>query len=196
MAKKKEVVSGSLDDLKIERSGVGDVNGKDAGSAARFNAGKMRYDLLDLQTLLDSIEYDSDFIPYDDVLASLADWQQGGTSEDLMSAAYALSKATEHQWTPNPSSIGFIPWDQCAEVFEYGAKKYSEWNWMRGQKWSIPLACCLRHLSKISKGEWIDQESGKTHLGHFLCNIMMLCYFERDYQEGDDRPPFLSNKED
>jgi len=186
MAKKK------MNEEKVQ--GVGDVNGTEKGSAARFNTGKMRYDLLDIRTLIESLKLEMERSPYINVLHSLADFQHGGSSEDLLDASLTLSNLTRDKWTKNPSCIGSIPWDQCAEVFEYGAKKYSAWNWLRGQAWSIPLACCLRHLAKIQNGEWIDAESGKTHLGHFLCNVMMLCYYEREYPEGDDRPPFLSNQ--
>lgn len=185
MAKKKEV---------IVKEGVGDVNGKERGSAARFNVGKMRYDLLDIDILIDSLKIELKNSEYMPVLESLSKWQHGGTSKDLLDSAMSLSAVTSNNWKENPACISYIPWDQCAEVFEYGAKKYSEWNWLRGQSWSIPFACCLRHLSKISRGEWIDPESEKTHLGHYLCNIMMLCYFEKEYKEGDDRPPFLSKE--
>ena len=179
---------------KEQAKGVGDVNGTEKGSAARFNTGKMRYDLLDIGTLIASLRNQLAETPYVDVLESLADWQHGGKSSLLLDASYKLSELTGEHWTANPVCIGFVPWDQCAEVFEYGAKKYSAWNWLRGQAWSIPFACCLRHLGKIASGQWIDEESTKTHLGHFLCNVMMLVYYEKEYPEGDDRPPFLKKQ--
>lgn len=174
------------------KEGVGDVNGKERGSAARFNSGKMRYDLLDIEVLIDSLRMELGESEYISVLDSLAKFQHGGSSKDLIESARTLSELTSEYWERDNNCIGFIPWNQCAEVFEYGAKKYSAWNWLRGQAWSIPFACCLRHLSKIYNGEIVDSESTKTHLGHFLCNIMMLCYYETEYPEGDDRPPFLA----
>ena len=55
--------------------------------------------------------------------------------------------------------------------------------------WSVPLACAARHiLLGPMAGESIDSESGLSHRGHFLCNIVMLLTFVRTYPEGDDRP--------
>lgn len=77
----------------------------------------------------------------------------------------------------------------CADVFEYGAQKYAAWNWAKGMDWSIPYACALRHLEAWYRGEDIDPESGKPHLGHVMCNLIMLSHYARCYPEGDDRPP-------
>src|SRR6185437_14506539 len=110
MAQKKEVVSGSLDDLRIERSGVGDVNGKGRGSAARFNAGKMRYDLLDIGVLIESLKIELEDSLYLPVLESLSKWQHGGTSEDLLQSALTLSILTSSNRSENPACIGYVPW--------------------------------------------------------------------------------------
>ena len=77
----------------------------------------------------------------------------------------------------------------CANVFEFGAKKYAPWNWAKGMPWSVPYACMLRHLEAWYRGEDIDPESGESHLGHVMCNLVMLIHYEEFYREGDDRPP-------
>lgn len=74
----------------------------------------------------------------------------------------------------------------AADVFEYGAKKYSERNWMRGQPWSVPMASMMRHLADLQAGEMIDNESNLPHVGHILCNAIMLAHFYQFYAEGDD----------
>lgn len=78
-----------------------------------------------------------------------------------------------------------------ARVWEYGAKKYSRNNWMRGMQWSVPLACILRHLAKWQAGEDLDQETGESHLDHISCNVRMLSLYAKTYPEGDDRPKGL-----
>lgn len=79
-------------------------------------------------------------------------------------------------------------WTDCALVFDYGRKKYAEWNWAKGMAWSIPLACAVRHLLAILRGEENDPESGLPHRGHVACNLVMLAQYEATYHEGDDRP--------
>ena len=175
------------------KAAVGDLESKERGSAARFNDGKVPYQLLDISVVEAS---ETGRPAYKSILECLAKWQHGGNSIDLLNAAgklTALSRSMESVEL-EPPVFGCIAWDECARVFEYGAKKYCAWNWMKGQAWSIPFACCLRHLLKIYQGELIDSESKQTHLGHFLCNVMMLCYYEKEYPEGDDRPPFLANQ--
>jgi len=75
-----------------------------------------------------------------------------------------------------------------ARVWMYGEGKYARFNWMKGMKWSIPLACALRHLAAWQSGEDIDPESGQTHLAHAMCNLRMLTLYAETYPEGDDRP--------
>lgn len=78
--------------------------------------------------------------------------------------------------------------EDCARVFGYGREKYAAWNWAKGMDWSIPYACLLRHMAAWFNGEDNDPESGLPHLGHAMCNLVMLSTFARTYPEGDDRP--------
>jgi hypothetical protein len=79
--------------------------------------------------------------------------------------------------------------EQTARVFEFGAKKYSEWNWAKpGMKWSTVIGCMKRHLAAIERGENLDPESGLPHLGHLMCNAFMLTHYMENYPEDDDRP--------
>lgn len=74
-----------------------------------------------------------------------------------------------------------------ARVWMYGEKKYARFNWQKGMKWSVPLACALRHLAAWQRGEDLDPESGQPHLAHVMCNVRMLTYYAEHYPEGDDR---------
>lgn len=78
--------------------------------------------------------------------------------------------------------------EDCARVFDYGRAKYAEWNWAKGMDWSVPYGCLLRHLAKWHEGEDVDPESGLPHLGHAMCNLVMLATFAKTYPEGDNRP--------
>ena len=73
-------------------------------------------------------------------------------------------------------------------VWAYGANKYAAWNWAKGMPWSVPYECLLRHLAAWYRGEDTDPESGESHLGHIMCNILMLEHFKTAFPEGDDRP--------
>lgn len=76
----------------------------------------------------------------------------------------------------------------CADVFAYGERKYARWNWMKGMPWMAVIASLLRHLDAFQRGEDIDPESGLPHLGHIMCNVVMLCHYADHYVDGDDRP--------
>jgi len=82
-----------------------------------------------------------------------------------------------------PSSVLY----EIAKVLEYGTKKYEEHNWRKGMKWSVPYACAMRHLLKFWEGEDVDSESGESHLGHVLCNILMLIEYSKICTNLDDR---------
>lgn len=76
---------------------------------------------------------------------------------------------------------------EAADVFAFGAKKYGEGNWQKGMKWTRMLASLERHLHAIKCGEDIDQESGLKHIGHLLCNAMMLADYYHTNVKYDDR---------
>jgi len=156
-----------------EQKAVGDVNSTARGSGARYNAGKTPIELIPLRVIAEHrIAYDG-HSPETDTLLALARFQEGGTAADLLDAITLI----------------FPEWKECAAVFDYGRKKYAEWNWAKGMNWSIPIACAARHLIfGLMAGEDVDPESGLPHRGHFLCNIVMLLTFIRTYPEGDDRP--------
>jgi len=73
-----------------------------------------------------------------------------------------------------------------AEVLTYGAKKYGADNWQKGIEHSRLFAACLRHLYAYKSGESIDPESGLSHLGHALCNIVFLIWMADNKPELND----------
>jgi hypothetical protein len=61
-----------------------------------------------------------------------------------------------------------------AEVFDFGAKKYARHNWRSGFDWSRLIRASQGHIDAFNDGEDLDKESGKSHLAHAGCCILML----------------------
>lgn len=78
--------------------------------------------------------------------------------------------------------------EQVAEVFTYGAKKYAAHNYRLGRAYSDYFAAARRHLSKWQRGEDLDSETGKSHLAHAICCLMMLLTIQLIGTGKDDRP--------
>lgn len=77
-----------------------------------------------------------------------------------------------------------------AEIFTFGAKKYDDFNYMKCTKWSRYYGALQRHLNAWYSGEELDAETGKSHLYHAGCCIMILIELQ-DFGKGeDDRPKF------
>jgi hypothetical protein len=168
-------VSNSPSELaRQEEEQVGDVNSDEKGSGARYNAGKPPMNYIPLRQQLIVWE------KYNDVLSA----QQKCVLEALaMFEIYELGAC---------DVVGLLTLEDLSDstfVWAYGAEKYAAFNWAKGMKWSIPLACISRHVQAILGGEITDPESGCSHWCHVVCNILILEHYENFYQEGDDRPP-------
>jgi hypothetical protein len=68
----------------------------------------------------------------------------------------------------------------AAKGFEFGAGKYSEYNWAENEGISPDrlYAAALRHLYAHKLGERLDPESAIPHLSHAICAVMMLAVTE------------------
>lgn len=156
---------------------VGDLESSAKGSGARFNSGKTAFDLLPLATVVSLAGYDVRHWATC-VLGRLAEWQ-GGDELSLDAACWIAA---------NSAGKGLHGYSEAARVFDYGRRKYKDWNWAKGMRWSIPLGCAVRHLVAILDGELLDPESGLPHRGHVLCNLLMLLTYRYSFTDGDDRP--------
>ena len=76
----------------------------------------------------------------------------------------------------------------AAEVFTLGAQKYAERNWEKGMRWGRLYASLLRHLWEWWRGRDFDQETGKHHLDHATCCLLMLRQTVQERGDLDDRP--------
>jgi hypothetical protein len=165
------------DECSEQSKGIGDVNGTTKGSAARFNTGKPDLSLVPLRDVYEAHAkldcWNDDQAAALECLFHMAVFQETGECIHLHAAMVALGQ----------------PWDSCAKVLEYGKRKYSPWNWARGQQWSVCLASGARHIVfGILVGEVVDPESLERHEGHVMANLCFLSTFTRVYPEGNDLP--------
>lgn len=149
---------------------VGDINSTERGSGARFNDGKPDLSLIPAGYLR------SKGGEHLSLLTSLSIVQLDGDFDGL------------RQWYQRhirePGVQGAV-----ANVFTYGKQKYAAWNWAKGMNWSIPIACALRHADALwYRGEENDPESGLPHIGHIMCNLIMLMHYNFTFPEGNDLP--------
>ena len=164
---------------------IGDVDSKEPGSAARYNDGKVPLELIPLEILA---EYAGAPVVAAGLGAELMALRclgrfQMGRSDVGMDPRGSLFNAIR---ALDADGHAFV---DCARVFDYGRRKYAEWNWAKGQAWSVPIACAARHIVLgILRGEHLDPDSGLPHRGHVVCNIVMLLWFMDHYPAGDDRP--------
>jgi len=76
---------------------------------------------------------------------------------------------------------------EAAKVMSFGAKKYNEYNWLGGIKYSRLIDAAFRHLIQFTLGEDIDPESGQNHLSHCICCLSMLLEMTMDRPDLDNR---------
>jgi hypothetical protein len=90
-----------------------------------------------------------------------------------------------------PGGFHLIPWraiTAVAGIYAYGAKKYAANSWRE-----VPLDpdtgetpaeryfnAMMRHLIAWKKGEWIDPESGHSHLAHALWGVIAVFELSMD----------------
>ena len=67
------------------------------------------------------------------------------------------------------------PMKAISRIMEFGAVKYGEDNWKLGGKPDREyLDSMMRHLTAWTEGEVYDQDSGCSHLGHAIWNLLAL----------------------
>lgn len=168
------------------RTPVGDITSSAKGTGARWNEGKVPYDMLPLRLILqlawpDKLPDDAAYY----VLDAMAAWQCGSDDE--------LDKAIEFAAEGAEGCVTVRSFAEAAKVFQHvttrAERPYPRWNWMKGMAWSVPLGCIVRHCLAILNGEELDPETGLPHMGHVMCNLLMLKFYQEHYLEGDDRPP-------
>jgi hypothetical protein len=84
--------------------------------------------------------------------------------------------------------IPVIPLQYVAEVYGFGATKYSDRNWEKGYAWSLSYSALQRHLNAFWDREDFDNESRLPHLAHAVFHCLALMEFMVTHPEKDDRP--------
>ncbi len=83
--------------------------------------------------------------------------------------------------------------EEVAAILTHGSKKYGDRNWETGIKYGRLYGALLRHLWAWWRGESVDEETGKSHLAHAACCILMLLHYTlhlSHYAPWDDRPTY------
>jgi len=170
---------------------IGDIHSQEKGSGARANQGKPDWSLMPLDqvaTLHHLERLGVAKITLEDLFKAIALFQQKGTKEQ---ATVVLSHTVDYmrraKAEEDARTLEEVLLD-VLEVWEYGKRVYAAFNWMKGMPWSSVIACYVRHLLCLYRGEIYDQESGRHHGAHMICNAMMLVHFTEYYQSGNDLP--------
>lgn len=75
-----------------------------------------------------------------------------------------------------------------AQVLTYGANKYGPENWRHVKNAEERyLDAALRHLNKIQQREYIDPESGYSHLAHAICSLLYILELTHADEERESR---------
>jgi len=80
-----------------------------------------------------------------------------------------------------------IAFYKIGQVLEFGATKYTPYNWRKGMSWIRVASAGLRHFFSWLGGEDKDPETGFSHLAHLGCCVMFLLDYEETRKEFDDR---------
>jgi hypothetical protein len=75
---------------------------------------------------------------------------------------------------PCMSDIPHLSLMSVARVFNYGAKKYSKFNYSAGTNWLRYYDAAQRHLNSWMISDDIDVESKENHLDHAIASLLML----------------------
>lgn len=82
----------------------------------------------------------------------------------------------------------------CAHAFTYGIKKYSAFNYLKGDGLKIMrlISSLQRHLLAFTAGQDIDEESGLPHLYNASACMAMITATLREHPNNDDRYKYSS----
>lgn len=93
-----------------------------------------------------------------------------------------MSKTARRYNTGKPkySLLSLKEFEPGVRVLEYGANKYTTEkesgrdNWKKGLPITEILDSMMRHISELQAGNFIDSESGLSHIGHIQANALFL----------------------
>lgn len=89
---------------------------------------------------------------------------------------------------PQFSDLPQLALMETVKAFNYGARKYSKFNYSSATSYLRYYDACQRHLHAWIIGEDID-ESGNHHVSHAIASLMMLLEAIKLDKGTDDRNP-------
>lgn len=75
--------------------------------------------------------------------------------------------------------LAYLPTEELEDIagtFDYGAEKYERDNWKKPHDTMRMASALLRHIFAFLRGEENDKESGRSHLSHAGCCLLMLMW--------------------
>ena len=81
-----------------------------------------------------------------------------------------------------------LPWgsvEEIVKVYTGGAKKYDDWNWAKGIKYSRIFSAVMRHLVAFwwHKKKINTDDFNLHHLAHAAWGIFTLLHYEMNYEQ-------------
>jgi hypothetical protein len=157
--------------------------------ASRYNEGKARFSFIDFNMFEDMhkyFNYTYSATTMEDCVKGIIRMLSIITKDDdaavpptfiplLQAYSYRASLIYLNLPFHDSPIFDFRAFEPMAEVMEMGAKKYSPNNWRKGYVDKFSAADSLyRHLREVIIGNPTDEESGLSHMGHIMCNVMFL----------------------
>lgn len=124
-----------------------------------------------------------------ETLKKLQNQLPGISASDLPSTAVKFDQG-KLDWS-------LLPWDTLEEiikVLQFGAGKYSPWNWAEGDgfKYTRLFNSSMRHfIAWFWRREDKDPETGLSHMAHLGCNVLFLLHYILNgskFKNNDNRP--------
>ena len=122
-------------------------------------------------------------------MKSNKDWKICGGRE--LTDPYNIKEVSALKFDTVKPKLSLIPHNAIwgiGEALTYGAKKYADFNYKRGDglDWSRVFSANMRHLTQWNGGEDIDPESGLNHLKHAgACTVMLIDLVESNIGKDD-----------
>lgn len=109
-----------------------------------------------------------------------------------MTAETRITSSTGGQKGSKPEQYHTMPESlaELARVYEFGARKYADYNYRLGYPFSLSFNALMRHAWAWQWGEDNDPESGLNHMAHAAWHALNLVMFSQheQYEPFDDRP--------
>jgi hypothetical protein len=105
------------------------------------------------------------------------------TRQQVMETEGHKDDADKRRWDALPAEA----LREVADVMTFGTKKYQAFNWRKGMDWARLYRAGIGHIMDWWTGERNDKETGKHHLAHAVCCLLMLLDMDMRNIPNDNR---------